>query len=160
MATLYDTDLHAWSQDQSAKLRKLLAERVNLDLDLENLAEEIDDVGKNRKHEVSSRLETIIEHILKLAFSPAWEPINQWKRTLRVHRRDLLAVLEESPSLWRHAEDELEGAYRHAAGQTRLSHIDLTLAPIPSECPFLLREELLNRDWLPEPLVHPNNAPH
>ena len=160
MATLYEADFFAWTQQQAAVLRRMAAERVNSELDLENLAEEIDDVGKNRKHEVESRLETIIEHVLKLAYSPAWEPIGQWKRTLRVHRRDLLGTLDDSPSLWRHAEAELADAYRHAAGQTRLSHIDLTLAPIPSECPFLLREELLNAEWFPEPLVHPNNAPH
>lgn len=158
MATqLYETDFYAWTQHQATTLRRMATQRVNTELDLENLAEEIDDVGKNRKHEVASRLETIIEHVLKLAFSPAWEPINQWKRTLKVHRRDLLAVLDDSPSLWRVAEEDLAGAYRHAAGQTRLSHIDLTLAPIPSECPFLLREELLNADWYPEPLVRPDS---
>lgn len=155
MATLYETDFYAWTQDQAATLRRLAADRINLEIDFENLAEEIDDVGKNRKHEVESRLETILEHLLKLAFSPAWEPINQWKRTVRVHRRDLLGLLEDSPSLWRIAEEEAPEAYRHAAGQVKLSHIDLTLAPIPSECPFLLREEVLNPDWLPEPLVRP-----
>lgn len=155
MATLYETDFYEWTQRQASALRRLATERANTELDLENLAEEIDDVGKNRKHEVESRLETIIEHVLKLAFSPAWEPTNQWKRTLRVHRRDLLAILEDSPSLWRFAEEELAHAYKHAAGQARLSHIDLTLAPIPSECPFLFREELLDQDWFPEPLVRP-----
>ena len=153
MATLYDTDFYEWTQDQAAKLRRLLAERANVDLDFEKLAEEIEDVGGSNKKEVKSRLTTILEHMLKIAYSPAYEPLNGWRGTVRTQRRDLLATLEQSPSLRRVVREEFDRCYRDAVEDARLSHIDLSLAPIPSTSPFDLEEQVLAPDWLPEPLI-------
>ena len=153
MATLYEADFYGWTQEQAAKLRRLAAERSNSDLDFEHLAEEIESVGGSDRKEVKSRLTTILEHLLKIAYSPAYEPLNGWRGTVRTQRRDLLATLDQSPSLRRVVRDEFASAYRDAADDARLSHIDLTLAPIPSTCPFDLEGQVLDRDWLPEPLV-------
>ena len=98
-ATRYETDFYGWTQEQAAKLRALLNERANLDLDFENIAEEIDGLGGSNKREVVSRLTTILVHLLKIAYSPAYEPLNGWRGTVRTQRRDLLAILEQSPSL-------------------------------------------------------------
>ena len=155
MATLYDTDFYEWTQDQAAKLRRLFAERANVDLDFEKLAEEIEDVGGSNKREVKSRLTTILEHMLKIAYSPAYEPLNGWRGTIYTQRRDLLDTLDQSPSLRRVIADEFERSYQDAARITRLSHIDLSLAPIPTRCPFDLQTQILDPDWLPEPLIRP-----
>lgn len=155
MATLYDTDFYGWTQDQAARLRKLQAERANLDLDLEHLAEEIESVGGSDKKEVKSRLTTIMQHMLKIAYSPAYEPLNGWRGTVRTQRRDLLATLEQSPSLRRFIREEFDRCYHEAAEDTRLSHIDLSLAPIPTSSPFELESQVLNPDWLPEPMIRP-----
>jgi len=154
-ATLYDNDFYAWTRDQAARLRAMLDTRVNSDLDLENLAEEIESVGKSNAREVASRLETLLVHLLKIAYSPAYEPMNGWKGTVRTQRRDLLAILEQSPSLRRVVREEFAICYRNAADEVKLSHIDLTLAPIPSECPFDLETQVLDPVWLPEPRVRP-----
>jgi hypothetical protein len=154
MATqLYESDFYEWTQRQAAALRKMAAERVNSELDLENLAEEIESVGGSDKKEVKNRLTTILEHMLKIAYSPAYEPLNGWRGTVRVQRRDLLATLEQSPSLRRVVREEFERCYRDAAQDARLSHIDLSLAPIPSTSPFDLEEQVLDPEWLPEPLI-------
>ena len=155
MATLYETDFYGWTQDQAAKLRKIQAERTNLDLDFEKLAEEIESVGGSDKKQARSRLTTILEHMLKIAYSPAYEPLNGWRGTVRVQRRDLLATLEQSPSLTRVVREEFDRAYQDAAEDARLSHIDLSLAPIPTRCPFDLDTQVLNPDWLPEPRIRP-----
>ena len=155
MATLYDADFYQWTQDQAAKLRRLMAERANIDLDFERLAEEIEDAGGSDKKQVKSRLTTVLEHMLKIAYSPAYEPLNGWRGTVRVQRRDLLATLDQSPSLRRVVREEFDRAYSDAAEDARLSHIDLSLAPIPTTCPFDLETQVLNPDWLPEPLIRP-----
>ncbi|MBV8971177.1 MAG: DUF29 domain-containing protein [Sphingomonadaceae bacterium] len=153
MASLYDTDFYAWTQRQAERLRALQSERVNLDLDLEHIAEEIESVGKSDRREVTSRLTTILVHMLKIAYSPAYEPLNGWRGTVRTQRRDLLSVLEQSPSLRRVVREDFARCYGDAADEARLSHIDLTLAPIPTTCPFDL-EQVLDPDWLPEPRIH------
>ena len=153
MASLYDTDFYAWTQTQAGRLRALQTERINLDLDFENLAEEIESVGGRDRREVASRLTTILVHLLKIAYSPAYEPLNGWRGTVRTQRRDLLKVLAQSPSLKKVVRDEFVACYAEAAEETRLSHIDLTLAPIPSESPFELETQVLDVDWLPEPRI-------
>lgn len=154
MATqLYESDFYEWTQRQAAALRKMAAERVNSELDLENLAEEIESVGGSDKKEVKNRLTTVLEHMLKIAYSPAYEPLNGWRGTVRVQRRDLLATLEQSPSLRRVVREEFDRCYCDAAEDARLSHIDLSLAPIPSTSPFDLEEQVLDPEWLPEPLI-------
>jgi len=156
MATrLYDTDFFAWTQSQAAVLRRMAAERINGELDLEHLAEEIESVGGSDKRQVRSRLTTLLEHLLKIAYSPAYEPLNGWRGTVRTQRRDLLAILEQSPSLRRVVGDEFHRCYKDAADDARLSHIDLSLALIPTQCPFDLDTQILNPDWLPEPRIRP-----
>jgi len=152
---LYETDFFAWTQNQAAVLRRMAAERTNSDLDLEHLAEEIESVGGSDKRQVRHRLTTILEHMLKIAYSPAYEPLNGWRGTVRTQRRDLLAILEQSPSLRRVVEDEFARCYADAADDARLSHIDLSLAPIPTLCQFELDTQILNPDWLPEPRIRP-----
>jgi hypothetical protein len=153
MASLYDSDFHAWTQDQAMRLRRLLAERSNVDLDFENIAEEIESVGKSDRREVSSRLETILTHLLKIAYSPAFEPMNGWRGTVRTQRRDLLRILTQSPSLRAFAAAELAQCHIAAVEEARLSHVDMTLVPLPSECPWDLDTQILNPDWLPEPRI-------
>lgn len=155
MATLYETDFYAWTQEQAAMLRRLAAERANTELDLEHLAEEIESVGGSDRKQVRSRLTTILTHLLKIAYSPAYEPLNGWRGTVRVQRRDLLDTLEQSPSLRRVVQDEFARCYGDAAEDARLSHIDLSLAPIPTTSPFDLDTQVLDPDWLPEPMIRP-----
>ena len=156
MATqLYEADFYAWPPRPASVLRRMAAECANTELDLENLAEEIASVGGSDRKEVKSRLTTMLEHMLKIAYSPAYEPLNGWRGTVRTQRRDLLATLEQSPSLRRVVRDEFNHCYREAAGDARLSHIDLSLAPIPTTSPFDLDAQVLNPDWLPEPLIRP-----
>jgi len=154
MATLlYETDFYGWTQEQAAKLRALAAARANLDIDFENIAEEIESVGGSDRKEVQRRLTTILEHMLKIAYSPAYEPLNGWRGTVKKSRRDLLKTLAQSPSLKVVVKDAFAECYADAADDARDSHIDLALAPIPSESPFDLDAQVLNPEWYPEPLI-------
>ncbi len=98
-ASLYEIDYHAWSLEQAAALRKAARAGSNLALDFENLAEEVEDLGKRVRTELRHRLETIIEHLLKLQFSPARDPRAGWESTVRRSRREVERLLAENPSL-------------------------------------------------------------
>ena len=95
----YETDFYGWTQTQAARLRELGARGGNQDIDWENVAEEIESLGRSDKRQIASRLETILEHLLKLTFSTAAQPRTAWIRTVRRERKLVARLLKESPSL-------------------------------------------------------------
>ena len=152
MATLYDTDFYGWTQDQVAKLRRLLAERSNLDLDIENILEEIDSLGRSDYRQLVSRLEEICIHLLKLHYSLSWEPRNMWRNSVRGQRLRIARLLRESPSLKPRLGEALAEGYedslRHFDDEKLIS---LTMPMhLPGLSPFDL-EDVLKDDWWPEP---------
>ena len=71
-AELYDDDFFLWTQEQAAALRR--AKESNLRLDWENLAEEIESLGKSDRRQLRSQIRRILRHLFKLEASPASEP--------------------------------------------------------------------------------------
>lgn len=76
---LYERDFYAWTKAQAAALRRLAQARWNGPLDLVHLAEEVEDLGDERRNAVRSQVRRIVEHVLKLEHSPAAEPRLGWK---------------------------------------------------------------------------------
>ena len=64
MDSLYDSDLVAWSAEQARALREAGRRRVNLPIDWDNVAEEIDSLGRSERRTLSSRIGTVIELLL------------------------------------------------------------------------------------------------
>ncbi len=151
MATRYETDFYGWTQEQAAKLRRLRTERANLDVDLENIAEEIDSLGRSDHRQLVSRLEEICIHLLKLHYSPSHEPRNGWRNSIRGQRERLAKLLKESPSLKPRLRDALAEGYEDALRHfTEEKLISLTMPThLPGLSPFEL-EEVLKDDWWPE----------
>jgi hypothetical protein len=108
--SLYERDFFLWTQEQAEALRRAAREGSNLPLDWENLAEEIESLGLSDKREILSLLETLIEHLLKLAASPADLPHAQWRKEIRAFRRKLNRLLADSPSLRARAPEFLKEA--------------------------------------------------
>jgi len=98
-ARLYDEDFVRWTEQQAAALREAAGTATNLPLDWENLAEEIDSLGRSQKRELRSRLDVILEHLIKLENSPAIEPRAGWISTIGHERSDIEYLLNDSPSL-------------------------------------------------------------
>ncbi len=112
LVSLYDRDFIAWTEVQAGRLRAAAAARVNADVDWENVAEEIEDLGKSTARELRNRLATIVEHLLTLRHSPAPDPRERWMTTVRRERRAVADLLEESPSLRSRLPDMLPRAAR------------------------------------------------
>src|ERR1700755_1143817 len=98
-AELYDQDFFLWTEEQAAALRR--AKSSNLPLDWENLAEEIESLGKSDRRELTSQIRRVLRHLLKLATSPAAEPRAGWRSTVIDARSEIDGVLHDSPSLRR-----------------------------------------------------------
>ena len=117
-ANLYDRDFFLWTQEQSAALRQ--AKDSNLPLDWENLAEEIESLGKSDRRQLRSQIRRVLRHLFKLDASPAQGPRAGWRSTIREARTEIEDVLRDSPSLRREVsglvEDESRVAAELAAG--------------------------------------------
>ena len=151
-ATKYETDFYGWTQEQAAKLRALMVERSNLDLDMENIAEEIESLGRSDYRQLRSRLEEICIHLLKLHYSLSWEPRRGWKNSVRGQRRSIAKLLDESPSLKPRLQEALTAAYEDALGHFDDEKlISLTMPMhLPGSSPFDI-EDCLTDEWWPEP---------
>lgn len=140
---LYDADIVAWAEQQAHWLRAGALDR----LDLEHLAEEIEDVGKSEQRELANRLSLLLAHLLKWQFQPEHRGSN-WQRTIREQRRAIKARLDRTPSLKAMLRDATwldeiwADAVVDAAGETGLS-------AFPDDCPWHLTD-VLQTDWLPE----------
>ena len=110
---LYDQDFFLWTQEQAAALRK--AKQSNLPLDWENLAEEIESLGKSDRRELRSQIRRILRHLFKLEASSAAEPRAGWRSTINDGRSDIEDVLRDSPSLRRDVESFVSEEARLAA---------------------------------------------
>ncbi len=147
---LYRSDYYAWTRDQADALRRLAAERWNGPLDLANLAEEVDDLGKSERNAVLGQSERLIEHLLKLQFSRSVEPRRGWIVTVDDARRELEKHLTEA--LRQELEAALPELYRRERKRTarKLALFDDREAAdaLPEVCPYTVRE-LCDEDWLP-----------
>ena len=144
---LHDRDLYAWTQQQAAALRKLAAERWNGPLDLENLAEEIEDVGSDRRDAVVSQVRRLLVHLLKLEHSPSPQPRRQWLVTVNDARAETAQRWTEA--IAREVVAGLDATYRRARRQAALELLDHGEAEaaraLPIACPYTL-DQLTDED--------------
>jgi hypothetical protein len=138
----YDTDFYAWTQEQAAALRA----KEWKTLDLENLAEEIESLGRSERLAIESHLQNLLTHLLKWRYDPAIEPRHGWRITIRNARLDIakraLGRLQGYPAQY------LATAYRHAR-EDAADATDILLKTFPPTCPWSV-EEVLDPNYWPE----------
>ncbi|MBW4623755.1 MAG: DUF29 domain-containing protein [Cyanosarcina radialis HA8281-LM2] len=143
ISTLYDRDYYLWL----VKTAQLLRDSRLSELDIPNLVEEIEDMGKSEKRAVESNLEVVLMHLLKYKYQPA-KRTNSWLLTLFEHRRRLDKYLTDSPSLTAHLKAVFADCY-NAARKKAAIETELPIETFPEASPFSL-EEVLDPDYLPE----------
>jgi Domain of unknown function DUF29 len=145
----YDRDFFAWTQQQADLLRRAAARERTPDLDFENLAEEIESLGKRDRRALASQIARITEHLLKLQYSRAEESRPGWENSVDVHRSKARRILADSPGLKGELETILKESYedgrRFAARSLRT---ELDPKTLPEVCPYRL-DQILDRDWWP-----------
>lgn len=90
----YEVDFYAWTIEQAGLLR---AGRLS-EADIENIAEEIESMGRREKRELVNRLTVLLVHLLKWQAQPAFRG-DSWRLTILEHRRRLAEHLKDDPSL-------------------------------------------------------------
>ncbi len=141
--SLYEEDFNLWLSATAEQLRAGSFHEV----DIENLIEEIESMGRSERRALESLLTRLIEHLFKLTY---WESersrcLGGWKREIRNFRSSLKKILRDSPSLNPYITEVFEECYQDA----RLNFIDESgIKEIPLS-PIWTIEQVLNPDWLP-----------
>ncbi len=140
---LYETDFNLWLKETVNLLRKGEVEK----LDLENLAEEIEDMGNSRKDALESNLIRVLQHLLKWKYQPQ-KRINIWIASITEHSLRLNKTFKKSPSLKPYFESVFADCYQDARLITS-QETGLDIATFPDLCPFS-QADVLNPQYLPE----------
>jgi hypothetical protein len=139
----YEGDFFAWTQEQAQILRT----RGTVGLDWDNLAEEIDSMGRRDRRELENRLRLILHHLLQWHAQPGLRG-RSWQSTLREQRRQSAKLLKESPSLRQQVTALIRQAYPEALADA-LDETGLRPQTFPAECVFSI-EQILDPDYLPD----------
>ena len=141
----YDHDFARWCAEQSALLREGMLPA----LDRENLAEEIESLGRNQKNEIESRLAILVLHLLKWQFQPGRRS-ESWRISIGEQRIWIPNIIKHSPSLKSYPARVFGDAYvegrRQAIGETGLQ-----ARIFPIEPPFSAAEALDREFWPGDP---------
>jgi Domain of unknown function DUF29 len=142
LKTLYEVDDSLWLEETIALLKDKKFEQ----LDLDNLIEELEDLGSEKKHRVASSLEQVMIHALLLQFWQAERYYNSdhWKSEILAFPSQLECYL--TTNLRNFLEQEFSQIYRSAVRYARRK--TKNRITFPDTCPYTL-ENLLDPDWLP-----------
>lgn len=139
----YESDFYAWANEQAALLR----EGRFAEADVENIAEEIESLGRSEKRELVNRLAVLLAHLLKWQFQPAWRG-KSWRLTIKEQRRKLSEHLGDNPSLKPLLGEAIGRAYQDAISDVQ-KDTPLTEDDLPALCPYTA-EQVLEAEFLPE----------
>lgn len=140
--TLYETDVIGWAAQQAQLIRE---KRFDL-LDVEHIADEIEDVGKSEQREFSSHLAGLTAYLLKWQYQPTHQG-GGWEKTIKYKRKELAYNLKRTPSLKARLNDAewLEIIWGNALTQAMNETV---LDVFPDECPWSL-EQILDEQFQP-----------
>jgi Domain of unknown function DUF29 len=149
---LYEEDFYAWTQQQAMLLRRLAP--ADDQLDVEDIAEEIEDSGRSDLRVARSLCQHIIEHFLKLEYSGLDDPADHWRDEIVEWRLQLEQILTRSVE----AKLDLPSQYRAALRLVRRLERDVPelVRRIPRVCPYTF-EQIRGgggEDWFPESRTH------
>lgn len=143
MKNLYESDFYAWTKEQAELLKNKTWEQI----DLPNLIEEIESLGRQERQELRNRLGVLLGHLLKWQYQPSNRG-NSWLSTIREQRREASRVLRENPSLKPYLSEAVCLGYESGVDlAVRETGIDYDA--FPAECPYTV-EQILEETFLPD----------
>ncbi len=141
-SSLYDKDFHRWTNEQA----NLLRQGRFTDLDVDNIVEEIETLGRSEQQELESAYRLIAIHLLKLIHQPD-HASRSWLNTITRERNNIERTLDENPSLKSKRDDLFARAYMQARKEAA-SETGLSLTALPEQPPFS-REQAEDEAFLP-----------
>lgn len=143
LAIEYENDFCAWLERNAGLLRQ---GRVT-EIDTENIAEELETMGKSQHREMINRLKILFAHLLKWEFE-ADHRSKSWKRTIVEQRQQISQLLENSPSLKHGIDEKVKKAYANAVEYAALE-TGIPQADFPRICPYSVKQAL-DSDFYPD----------
>lgn len=142
MSACYETDFYLWTQQQAGLLRQGLLPAV----DVVNIAEEIESMGKRDRRAIGSYLRNVLLHLLKWVYQPERRGTS-WESSLNSGRVEIEVLLAESPSLVPQFPTLLAEEYQRARKRASFE-TGLPLTTFPDQCPFTI--EQITGDYWPD----------
>jgi hypothetical protein len=139
----YDQDFYSWTQEQA----ELLKHGRFSELDVENLIEEIEAMGRSEKRELESRLTVLLLHLLKWKYQEVRRG-RSWELSIIEQRLKFEETLEENPGLKPKLDEILKKAYKFAIIQASRETI-ISRNVFPEKCPWSL-DEITNNEFYPD----------
>jgi hypothetical protein len=140
---LYERDFYAWTREQATLLR---AGKIS-EADLENIAEEIESMGKTEKRELISRLTILLLHLAKWRFQPDLRG-RSWRLSIEGQRLDIADLIDDNPSLKPYLIPSLGHAWRRAVLEAQ-KETGLEASTFPVACPWSA-DEVQDNDFWPQ----------
>ncbi len=142
-ASKYETDFYGWANEQADLLR---TRRLN-EADLDNIAEEIESMGRSEKRELVNRLAVLLAHLLKWQFQPGSRS-NSWRLTVIEQRKRLAGHMKDNPSLKPMLPEAIETAF-DLARLTAQRETGLPEGIFPPTCPYSF-DQIADEHYCPE----------
>ena len=144
---LYDCDFYAWTQEQAALLRSGQWGR----LDIPNLVEEIETLGRQERRELVNRLGILVGHLLKWQFQPQQRSKSRIA-TIIEQRQEVQELIADNPSLKSYLVEAMNKAYQRSVLLV-VKETPLSLDDLPDRCPYRL-DQVMDPDFYPEQESH------
>ena len=145
MIITYENDIIAWTKQQALLLRTGQLSK----LDIENIAEEIEDVGRSEQRELASRMAVLLAHLLKWYYQSARQ-CSSWEKTIKEQRRAVERRLKKTPSLKSTLNDpEWWIDVWFDAKIMAEKETAINFEHFPDECPWVM-SQVFSENWLPK----------
>jgi ribosomal protein L29 len=142
MATTYETDIVAWANEQAYLLRSGMLSAI----DIEHIAEEIEDVGKSEQRELASRMAVLLAHLLKWQYQSTRQS-SSWQRTIKEQRKAIARRLMNTPSL-KTSVNDMEWLADAWGDAVSIAINETGLDCFPEVCRWPI-DSILSENWLP-----------
>jgi hypothetical protein len=142
--SLYKRDYYTWALQQARALKEHRLE----ELDWENLSDEVEGLAKTERRELRSRLEVLLEHLIKWQFQPQ-RRTRSWRTTVAVQRLKIREHLGENPGLRPSVTEVLAQAYKVARLDVTGRFLCRSDLQPPDSCPWTF-EQVVDEQFWPE----------
>jgi hypothetical protein len=150
ISELHDRDYYAWARQQAEALRRFQSTRPNVPIDFEHLIDAIDGLADETMQAVRSQLRRLVQHLLKLEYSPAARPRRQWLNSVDDARQEIIERM--TATVRNELEPQLDEHYalaRRKAARDMLDYEETEAAAnLPTTCPYTL-DQLTDSAWYP-----------
>ncbi|MCI4626221.1 MAG: DUF29 domain-containing protein [Candidatus Magnetoovum sp. WYHC-5] len=146
--SLYERDFYQWALHNAAMLRQ----GKLTEIDVGNIAEEIESMGRGEKKELINRLAILMMHLLKLQYQPQKQKdSNSWVITIMNQRTDISFIFEDNPSLRHELDAIIEKAFKRAMIKFR-NETGISQKHLPLNCPYSF-EQIMDDEFWPEETI-------